>query len=150
MKSEWKQEAVWTGPSIGWTKLLWMNEVRVEARYKTQWIAADAFSLRSAVLRHRHSPRSFCSLPAQASATMVQRLTYRRRHCYATKSNQTRVVKTPGTSRHFVFLWIPKFLGFGICVFAFADFWTCVVLAWFSSFLFNFRGIMRESIGRLQ
>jgi len=30
------------------------------------------------------------------SATMVQRLTYRRRHCYATKSNQTRVVKTPG------------------------------------------------------
>eukprot|EP00246_Nothoceros_aenigmaticus_P010773 TRINITY_DN275_c1_g1_i1.p1 TRINITY_DN275_c1_g1~~TRINITY_DN275_c1_g1_i1.p1 ORF type:complete len:121 (+),score=24.66 TRINITY_DN275_c1_g1_i1:51-413(+) len=27
---------------------------------------------------------------------MVQRLTYRRRHCYATKSNQTRVVKTPG------------------------------------------------------
>jgi large subunit ribosomal protein L34e len=29
-------------------------------------------------------------------STMVQRLTYRRRHCYATKSNQTRVVKTPG------------------------------------------------------
>eukprot|EP00850_Spirogloea_muscicola_P011696 SM000073S21472 [mRNA] locus=s73:542968:543993:+ [translate_table: standard] len=27
---------------------------------------------------------------------MVQRVTYRRRHCYATKSNQTRVVKTPG------------------------------------------------------
>eukprot|EP00244_Chara_vulgaris_P009331 TRINITY_DN394_c0_g1_i1.p1 TRINITY_DN394_c0_g1~~TRINITY_DN394_c0_g1_i1.p1 ORF type:complete len:121 (+),score=16.02 TRINITY_DN394_c0_g1_i1:235-597(+) len=27
---------------------------------------------------------------------MVQRLTYRRRHSYATKSNQTRVVKTPG------------------------------------------------------
>lgn len=28
---------------------------------------------------------------------MVQRLTYRKRHSYATKSNQTRVVKTPGT-----------------------------------------------------
>ncbi|KAJ7527526.1 hypothetical protein O6H91_16G059600 [Diphasiastrum complanatum] len=27
---------------------------------------------------------------------MVQRLTYRRRHSYATRSNQTRVVKTPG------------------------------------------------------
>mmetsp|Transcript_7815 Transcript_7815/g.14035 ORF Transcript_7815/g.14035 Transcript_7815/m.14035 type:complete len:115 (-) Transcript_7815:94-438(-) len=27
---------------------------------------------------------------------MVQRLTYRRRHSYATKSNTTRVVKTPG------------------------------------------------------
>lgn len=29
-------------------------------------------------------------------AEMVQRLTYRRRHAYATKSNRTRVVKTPG------------------------------------------------------
>jgi ribosomal protein L34E len=29
-------------------------------------------------------------------AKMVQRLTYRRRHCYATASNRTRVVKTPG------------------------------------------------------
>ncbi|KAG1368839.1 60S ribosomal protein L34 [Cocos nucifera] len=27
---------------------------------------------------------------------MVRRLTYRKRHSYATKSNQTRVVKTPG------------------------------------------------------
>lgn len=27
---------------------------------------------------------------------MVQRLTYRKRHSYATKSNQNRVVKTPG------------------------------------------------------
>ncbi|KAK9846460.1 hypothetical protein WJX81_004328 [Elliptochloris bilobata] len=27
---------------------------------------------------------------------MVQRVTYRRRHCYATKSNKTRKVKTPG------------------------------------------------------
>ncbi|XP_039774692.1 60S ribosomal protein L34-like [Panicum virgatum] len=27
---------------------------------------------------------------------MVQRLTYRKTHSYATKSNQTRVVKTPG------------------------------------------------------
>uniref|UniRef100_A0A7S0WNQ4 60S ribosomal protein L34 n=1 Tax=Pyramimonas obovata TaxID=1411642 RepID=A0A7S0WNQ4_9CHLO len=27
---------------------------------------------------------------------MVQRLTYRRRHSYATKSNKTRVLKTPG------------------------------------------------------
>lgn len=29
---------------------------------------------------------------------MAQRLTYRRRHCYATQSNKTRKVKTPGTS----------------------------------------------------
>lgn len=29
---------------------------------------------------------------------MVQRLTYRKRHSYATKSNQTRVVKTPGNT----------------------------------------------------
>ena len=27
---------------------------------------------------------------------MVQRLTYRRRHAYHTKSNRTRIVKTPG------------------------------------------------------
>ncbi|KAK1415923.1 hypothetical protein QVD17_31711 [Tagetes erecta] len=31
-----------------------------------------------------------------ADPTMVQRLTYRKRHSYATKSNQHRVVKTPG------------------------------------------------------
>eukprot|EP00873_Tetraselmis_striata_P028482 jgi/Tetstr1/448746/TSEL_035982.t1 len=30
---------------------------------------------------------------------MVQRLTYRRRHCYATRSNTTRVVKTPWISK---------------------------------------------------
>ena len=28
---------------------------------------------------------------------MVQRVIYRRRHCYATKSNKIRKVKTPGT-----------------------------------------------------
>jgi hypothetical protein len=33
---------------------------------------------------------------------MVQRLTYRKRHSYATKSNQTRVVKTPGVPPLFV------------------------------------------------
>lgn len=33
---------------------------------------------------------------------MVQRLTYRKRHSYATKSNQTRVVKTPGATRPFL------------------------------------------------
>lgn len=32
----------------------------------------------------------------RSSSEMVQRLTYRKRHSYATKSNQTRVVKTPG------------------------------------------------------
>ncbi|KAG5008089.1 hypothetical protein JHK85_026631 [Glycine max] len=37
---------------------------------------------------------NFVSLPL--TATMVQRLTYRKRHSYATKSNQHRVVKTPG------------------------------------------------------
>merc|ERR1711934_1303130 len=31
-----------------------------------------------------------------SSQIMVQRLTYRRRHSYATKSNQVRKVKTPG------------------------------------------------------
>lgn len=35
---------------------------------------------------------------AKQRAKMVQRLTYRSRHSYATKSNQHRVVKTPGTS----------------------------------------------------
>ena len=29
---------------------------------------------------------------------MAQRLTYRRRHCYATQSNKTRKVKTPGVA----------------------------------------------------
>ncbi|KAK8459781.1 hypothetical protein SEVIR_2G212301v4 [Setaria viridis] len=33
---------------------------------------------------------------ARGGGEMVQRLTYRKRHSYATKSNQTRVVKTPG------------------------------------------------------
>lgn len=32
----------------------------------------------------------------EKEAKMVQRLTYRKRHSYATKSNQHRVVKTPG------------------------------------------------------
>merc|ERR1712217_770499 len=27
---------------------------------------------------------------------MVQRVTYRRRHCYNTKSNKTKIIKTPG------------------------------------------------------
>ena len=31
-----------------------------------------------------------------AAVTMVQRLTYRRRHSYATKSNKQRIVRTPG------------------------------------------------------
>merc|ERR1711934_945655 len=30
------------------------------------------------------------------SLTMVQRVTYRRRHCYNTASNKTKIVKTPG------------------------------------------------------
>ena len=35
------------------------------------------------------------------SANMVQRLTYRRRHSYATKSNKQRVLRTPGAlARH--------------------------------------------------
>merc|ERR1712003_133696 len=32
----------------------------------------------------------------RSAAKMVQRLTYRRRHSYATKSNKTRKVRTPG------------------------------------------------------
>merc|ERR1711934_831673 len=34
--------------------------------------------------------------PANLIVSMVQRLTYRRRHSYATKSNKVRKVKTPG------------------------------------------------------
>uniref|UniRef100_A0A453KYG5 Uncharacterized protein n=1 Tax=Aegilops tauschii subsp. strangulata TaxID=200361 RepID=A0A453KYG5_AEGTS len=46
------------------------------------------------------SPPTLCPSPPTAGGgddgNMVQRLTYRKRHSYATKSNQTRVVKTPG------------------------------------------------------
>eukprot|EP00163_Fabomonas_tropica_P025260 TRINITY_DN4356_c0_g3_i1.p2 TRINITY_DN4356_c0_g3~~TRINITY_DN4356_c0_g3_i1.p2 ORF type:complete len:116 (-),score=31.50 TRINITY_DN4356_c0_g3_i1:72-419(-) len=35
---------------------------------------------------------------------MVQRLTFRRRHCYATRSNRTRVVKTPGGKNVFQYV----------------------------------------------
>mmetsp|Transcript_58803 Transcript_58803/g.187716 ORF Transcript_58803/g.187716 Transcript_58803/m.187716 type:complete len:119 (+) Transcript_58803:941-1297(+) len=35
---------------------------------------------------------------------MVQRLTYRRRHCYATRANVTRVVKTPGGKNVFQYV----------------------------------------------
>ncbi|KAF8695274.1 hypothetical protein HU200_037492 [Digitaria exilis] len=38
---------------------------------------------------------------------MVQRLTYRKRHSYATKSNQTRVVKTPGPDPLLVLSFLP-------------------------------------------
>ena len=38
----------------------------------------------------------------ESSKKMVQRLTYRKRHSYATKSNQHRVVKTPGHSPFYV------------------------------------------------
>ena len=49
--------------------------------------------------------KSLAELPAISKVTarqittMVQRLTYRRRHPYATRSNKTRVVKTPGEQR---------------------------------------------------
>uniref|UniRef100_K3YAG3 Ribosomal protein L34e n=7 Tax=Paniceae TaxID=147428 RepID=K3YAG3_SETIT len=52
-----------------------------------------------------YSPRVLAAAAAASRAerererevdAMVQRLTYRKRHSYATKSNQTRVVKTPG------------------------------------------------------
>jgi large subunit ribosomal protein L34e len=48
------------------------------------------------LLHHRQSLFVWRSGPSGLLLIMVQRLTYRRRHCYATKSNQTRVVKTPG------------------------------------------------------
>jgi hypothetical protein len=48
---------------------------------------------------------------------MVQRLTYRKRHSYATKSNQTRVVKTPGSPSICSFLLdLGGVRGFLICV----------------------------------
>ena len=34
-----------------------------------------------------------------AAGAMVERLTFRRRHCYATKSNKVQKVKTPGAQR---------------------------------------------------
>ncbi|KAF7142685.1 hypothetical protein RHSIM_Rhsim05G0185000 [Rhododendron simsii] len=42
---------------------------------------------------------------------MVQRLTYRKRHSYATKSNQHRIVKTPG-NKGFGFVLISRVLVF--------------------------------------
>lgn len=41
-----------------------------------------------------HNPTPFSCVDVDK---MAQRLTYRRRHCYATRSNKTRVVKTPGS-----------------------------------------------------
>lgn len=49
--------------------------------------------------RARARPRTQGTLSrarAKRAGIMVQRLTYRRRHCYATRSNKIRVVKTPG------------------------------------------------------
>jgi large subunit ribosomal protein L34e len=43
---------------------------------------------------------------------MVQRLTYRTRHSYATKSNQHRIVKTPGTPFISISSLVSIFLGF--------------------------------------
>merc|ERR1712217_383652 len=34
--------------------------------------------------------------PFFVAIAMVQRVTYRRRHCYNTKSNKTKIIKTPG------------------------------------------------------
>ena len=44
----------------------------------------------------RRPPPLARALPSLAAVTMVQRLTYRRRHSYATKSNKQRIVRTPG------------------------------------------------------
>ncbi|KAL6751959.1 ribosomal protein L34Ae [Haematococcus lacustris] len=44
---------------------------------------------------------------------MVQRLTYRRRHAYHTKSNRTRIVKTPGGK--LVFQYVKKAAGHPTC-----------------------------------
>ena len=42
---------------------------------------------------HRLTPLPMFS---RLQSTMVQRVTYRRRHAFATKSNKTKLVKTPG------------------------------------------------------
>lgn len=42
------------------------------------------------------SDRGGTEIEREREREMVQRLTYRKRHSYATKSNQHRVVKTPG------------------------------------------------------
>ncbi|RWW06639.1 hypothetical protein GW17_00030015 [Ensete ventricosum] len=52
---------------------------------------------------------------------MVQRLTYRKRHSYATKSNQTRVVKTPGK-----YLILASLICFRACL-IFSGFRFCAV-----------------------
>ena len=59
----------------------------------------------------------------------MQRLTYRKRHSYATKSNQTRVVKTPGKNPIFSFL--SSALGCTRSLQAFAPFLVAlIVLMW--------------------
>ena len=60
----------------------------------------SVFSTRARVLTFSLSrtrkPLLFTHEPREREVKMVQRLTYRKRHSYATKSNQHRVVKTPG------------------------------------------------------
>lgn len=53
---------------------------------------------RATSLRANFSKTSLGEGLLQKVSAMAQRLTYRRRHCYATQSNKTRKVKTPGTA----------------------------------------------------
>uniref|UniRef100_A0A453RXE8 60S ribosomal protein L34 n=1 Tax=Aegilops tauschii subsp. strangulata TaxID=200361 RepID=A0A453RXE8_AEGTS len=53
-------------------------------------------SLRRRLVTDSGSERASGERTSVEGGEMVQRLTYRKRHSYATKSNQTRVVKTPG------------------------------------------------------
>ena len=49
---------------------------------------------------------TFASTAPSSAAQMADRLTYRRRHPYATRSNKTRVVKTPGETPDLAACWL--------------------------------------------
>ena len=52
--------------------------------------------IRLSVLEMYNSPIVLVLNPKFPVSGMVQRVTYRRRHCYATRSNKVTQVKTPG------------------------------------------------------
>uniref|UniRef100_A0A453RXA0 60S ribosomal protein L34 n=4 Tax=Triticinae TaxID=1648030 RepID=A0A453RXA0_AEGTS len=64
--------------------------------YKSSSFSPTLTSLRRRLVTDSGSERASGERTSVEGGEMVQRLTYRKRHSYATKSNQTRVVKTPG------------------------------------------------------
>ncbi len=73
-----------------------MHEANQEPKWQKFVLATQAagFSIRAV---WQPKPAASSPLPGRAAAgAMVERLTFRRRHCYATKSNKVQKVKTPG------------------------------------------------------